>query len=151
MRRILLGFALGVISLTIITEPAQAHDTGTYWHAKYHVKQFQKRNQTLRVGINYYRDKNRSLSGLHKTPLERAIIPWVNLARCESGNRWYLNTGSFDGGIQFSPSTWRANGGEVFADFAWQATPLQQAAVGEKNLARYGRMQWPKCTRDGRW
>ena len=36
----------------------------------------------------------------------------TSLAQCESGGNWAINTGNgFSGGLQFTPSTWRAFGG----------------------------------------
>src|SRR5712691_460669 len=46
---------------------------------------------------------------------------WVAVARCESGMRWWLNVGSFDGGLQFLPSTWDRAGGRRFARVAGHA------------------------------
>ena len=38
---------------------------------------------------------------------------WDQLAQCESGGNWAINTGNgYSGGLQFLPSTWRAYGGE---------------------------------------
>jgi hypothetical protein len=34
---------------------------------------------------------------------------WDRVAQCESGGNWGTNTGNgYSGGLQFSPSTWRA-------------------------------------------
>jgi hypothetical protein len=39
-------------------------------------------------------------------------VNWDAIAACESGGNWSINTGNgYYGGLQFSPSTWRANGG----------------------------------------
>ncbi|ODR18152.1 hypothetical protein BHQ19_27400 [Mycolicibacterium porcinum] len=41
---------------------------------------------------------------------------WDTVARCESGGNWAINTGNgYHGGLQFSPSTWRSNGGGEYA------------------------------------
>ena len=41
---------------------------------------------------------------------------WDRLAQCESGGNWGINTGNgFQGGLQFSPSTWSGHGGGQFA------------------------------------
>ena len=35
---------------------------------------------------------------------------WNRLAMCESSGRWHVNTGNgYYGGLQISPSTWRAS------------------------------------------
>ncbi|MBN9103012.1 MAG: LysM peptidoglycan-binding domain-containing protein [Pseudonocardia sp.] len=73
---------------------------------------------------------------------------WDKLAQCESGGRWDINTGNgFQGGLQFTPSTWRAFGGTVYAPAAHQATRAQQIAVAEKVLAKQGWNAWPSCSK----
>ena len=38
---------------------------------------------------------------------------WDKLAQCESSGNWSANTGNgFSGGLQFTPSTWKAFGGD---------------------------------------
>ncbi len=75
---------------------------------------------------------------------------WDELAGCESGGNWAINTGMFDGGLQFLPSTWRAYGGGQFAPYAYEASRDQQIAVAERVLAATGndfRASWPACSR----
>ena len=73
---------------------------------------------------------------------------WDRLAQCESGGNWSYNGGSgYDGGLQFLPSTWRAYGGQDFADAAWQASREQQIAVAERVLDDVGWGAWPTCSR----
>ena len=118
------------------------------WYVKY------KREQRRSAGL---KKKNRQLQRYRSivrrsSQLTRSIIPWVGLAQCESGNRWKYNGSSgFHGGIQFSPSTWRAYGGTTFSRYAWQATPIQQVAIGQKVLVGQGRGAWPGCSRKGAW
>ncbi|AKK02601.1 transglycosylase family protein [Corynebacterium epidermidicanis] len=72
---------------------------------------------------------------------------WDRLAGCEAGGNWSINTGNgFHGGLQFSPSTWNAYGGQEFAPYAYQATREQQIAVGERVLAGQGWGAWPACS-----
>lgn len=72
---------------------------------------------------------------------------WDRLAQCEAGGNWQINTGNgYHGGLQFSPSTWRAYGGGQFAPFAFQATREQQIAIAEKVLAGQGWGAWPSCS-----
>ncbi|MDO5671027.1 MAG: DUF3235 domain-containing protein, partial [Corynebacterium sp.] len=52
----------------------------------------------------------------------------------------------YHGGLQFSPSTWRAYGGTEFAPYAYQATREQQIAVAERTLAGQGWGAWPACS-----
>ncbi|APT84292.1 resuscitation-promoting factor Rpf1 domain-containing protein [Corynebacterium aquilae] len=73
---------------------------------------------------------------------------WDRLAQCEAGGNWAINTGNgFHGGLQFSPSTWNAYGGQQYARYAFQATREQQIAVAEKVLAGQGWGAWPACSR----
>ncbi|RPA59909.1 DUF3235 domain-containing protein [Gordonia oryzae] len=71
---------------------------------------------------------------------------WDQVAQCESGGNWAINTGNgYQGGLQFSPSTWAANGGTQFAPSADQATKEQQITVAERVLATQGKGAWPVC------
>jgi len=73
---------------------------------------------------------------------------WDRVAQCESGGNWGINTGNgFSGGLQFTPSTWRAFGGGAFAPNAYQASRAQQIAVAERVLAGQGWGAWPVCSR----
>jgi LysM repeat protein len=70
---------------------------------------------------------------------------WDRLAQCESGGNWAINTGNgFSGGLQFTPSTWHAFGGEGRAE---DASREQQIAVAERVLAKQGWGAWPACSR----
>ncbi|AKM79943.1 TPA: hypothetical protein DDX46_01285 [Candidatus Saccharibacteria bacterium] len=72
---------------------------------------------------------------------------WDQIAQCESGGNWAINTGNgYQGGLQFSPSTWTGHGGGAYAPSANQATREQQIAVAEKVLASQGYGAWPSCT-----
>jgi len=71
---------------------------------------------------------------------------WDQVARCESGGNWGINTGNgYYGGVQFSAGTWASHGGGEFAPSAQLATRDQQIAVAERVLAMQGRGAWPVC------
>ena len=71
---------------------------------------------------------------------------WDQVARCESGGNWAINTGNgYQGGLQFTPGTWIASGGGQYAPAAQLATKEQQIAVAERVLAHQGRGAWPVC------
>ncbi|MCQ4206827.1 MULTISPECIES: LysM peptidoglycan-binding domain-containing protein [Streptomyces] len=71
---------------------------------------------------------------------------WDQVAQCESGGNWSINTGNgYYGGLQFSASTWAAYGGTAYASTANQASKAQQIAVAEKVLASQGKGAWPSC------
>ena len=72
---------------------------------------------------------------------------WDAIAACESGGNWSINTGNgYQGGLQFSQSTWAAYGGTQYAPTADQATREQQIAIAEKTQAAQGWGAWPACT-----
>jgi hypothetical protein len=71
---------------------------------------------------------------------------WDQVARCESGGNWGINTGNgFYGGVQFAAGTWASHGGSQYAPSAQLATKDQQIAVAERVLATQGRGAWPVC------
>lgn len=73
---------------------------------------------------------------------------WDQVARCESGGNWGINTGNgYQGGLQFSPGTWSAHGGGQYAPSANMATRDEQIAIAEHVLATQGRGAWPVCGR----
>lgn len=81
-------------------------------------------------------------------PLPEHYDIWGRLAGCESGHRWdYNGSSGYDGGLQFLPSTWTANGGGEFAQYAWQASALEQMIIAERVLDRQGWGAWPTCAR----
>lgn len=71
---------------------------------------------------------------------------WDQVARCESGGNWAINTGNgFYGGVQFAAGTWSSHGGGEYAPSAQMASKDQQIAVAERVLATQGRGAWPVC------
>lgn len=70
-------------------------------------------------------------------------VNWDAIAQCESGGNWSINTGNgYYGGLQFSASTWRANGGTGSASTASRA---EQIRVAENVLKTQGIGAWPVC------
>ncbi|MEV6769473.1 transglycosylase family protein [Nocardia sp. NPDC051030] len=68
---------------------------------------------------------------------------WDAVAQCESGGNWNINTGNgYYGGLQFTPSTWAANGGEGSPA---NASREEQIRVAENVLATQGPGAWPVC------
>ncbi|HEX7172825.1 MAG TPA: transglycosylase family protein [Candidatus Limnocylindria bacterium] len=71
---------------------------------------------------------------------------WDDLARCESGGNWAINTGNgYYGGLQFSYDTWHGYGGGEFADYPHQANREEQIVVAERLRAERGYAPWPAC------
>lgn len=73
-------------------------------------------------------------------------VNWDRVAQCESTGNWSINSGNgFSGGLQFTPSTWRAFGGTQYAPAAWQASRTEQIAIAENVLRGQGIGAWPVC------
>ncbi|ALC05344.1 Resuscitation-promoting factor Rpf2 [Corynebacterium deserti GIMN1.010] len=85
--------------------------------------------------------------GTKTAPTVAANSVWDQLAQCESGGNWAINTGNgFSGGLQFHPQTWLAYGGGAYSGDASGATREQQIAIAEKVQAAQGWGAWPACT-----
>lgn len=70
---------------------------------------------------------------------------WDQLAKCESGGNWAINTGNgYYGGLQFTAATWKAVGG---SGLPHQASREEQIMRGQILQARSGWGQWPACTK----
>ena len=70
-------------------------------------------------------------------------VNWDAIAQCESSGNWAINTGNgYYGGLQFSPSTWRANGG---TGMPHHASREEQIRVAENTLRTQGIGAWPTC------
>lgn len=90
------------------------------------------------------------VAGLVATPAAQAWdeTVWDRVAACESSGNWSINTGNgYYGGLQFSPRTWKAFGGQQFGANAHQATRAEQIAVARRVLAVQGPGAWPTCGR----
>ena len=71
---------------------------------------------------------------------------WDDVAQCESGGNWSINTGNgYYGGLQFSSSTWKAFGGGEYASTANKASKAEQIAVAQRTLDQQGPGAWPTC------
>jgi hypothetical protein len=72
---------------------------------------------------------------------------WDAIAQCESGGNWATSTGNgYYGGLQFTPGTWRANGG---AGNPAGASREEQIRVAENVLQSQGIGAWPVCGKRG--
>ncbi|ORB76320.1 transglycosylase family protein [Mycobacterium scrofulaceum] len=80
-------------------------------------------------------------------PVRAYSVNWDAIAQCESGGNWSISTGNgFSGGLQFTPSTWRANGG---SGSPAGASREEQIRVAENVLHSQGIGAWPVCGRRG--
>ncbi|SDD80010.1 transglycosylase family protein [Rhodococcus tukisamuensis] len=81
--------------------------------------------------------------GLATGTASAATHNWDGVAQCESGGNWGINTGNgYYGGLQFSQSTWTANGGTGSPHGASKA---EQIRVAENTLQSQGPGAWPHC------
>ncbi|HEY2272260.1 MAG TPA: transglycosylase family protein [Jatrophihabitantaceae bacterium] len=73
-------------------------------------------------------------------------LNWDAVANCESGGNWSINTGNgYYGGLQFSQSTWAAEGGTAYAPRADLASREQQISIAMKLYRQSGSASWPVC------
>jgi len=79
-------------------------------------------------------------------PANAAASVWDAVAACESGGNWAINTGNgYQGGLQFSSSTWMSAGGTRYAPRADLASKAEQIATAQRVLASQGPGAWPTC------
>ncbi|WIY83225.1 resuscitation-promoting factor [Propionimicrobium sp. PCR01-08-3] len=72
---------------------------------------------------------------------------WDQIAQCESGGNWAIDTGNgYSGGLQFNAQTWAAYGGTAYAPTAAGASREQQIEIASKVQAAQGWGAWPACT-----
>ena len=82
------------------------------------------------------------------TPVVLAAAPanatnWDAVAKCESGGNWSTDTGNgYYGGLQFTKSTWHANGGTGDPQ---EASREEQIRVAENVAKSQGMGAWPTC------
>ena len=71
---------------------------------------------------------------------------WDQLAQCEAGGNWAINTGNgYYGGLQFSLGTWHSYGG---AGYPHQQSREYQIMIAERvRAATGGYGSWPACSR----
>lgn len=79
----------------------------------------------------------------------KAVKPYnaklEQMARCESGGRWFIATGNgFFGGLQFTYSTWRSVGGRGMPH---RNSKLEQKYRAVLLIRRAGYGPWPVCGR----
>jgi hypothetical protein len=73
---------------------------------------------------------------------------WDNVAQCESGGNWHINTGNgYYGGLQFTQGTWMNYGGGAYASRADLATREEQISIANKVQQSQGWGAWPVCSR----
>jgi hypothetical protein len=70
---------------------------------------------------------------------------WLALRKCESNNRYDINTGNgYYGAYQFAAGTWRNLG---YSGLPHRAAPVVQDEAAKRLQAKAGWGPWPACTR----
>ncbi len=70
---------------------------------------------------------------------------WLALRKCESNNRYDINTGNgYYGAYQFAVGTWRKLG---YSGYPHRAAPAVQDEAAKRLQAKAGWGQWPACSR----
>ncbi|CAN5426810.1 hypothetical protein BH10PAT3_BH10PAT3_4830 [soil metagenome] len=90
-------------------------------------------------------------SPVYRAPAVQSSAPvvsggsvWDQIAACESGGNWAINTGNgFYGGIQFTLGSWAGVGGSGYPN---EASRDEQIMRAEMLLARQGWGAWPACS-----
>jgi hypothetical protein len=86
-------------------------------------------------------------TGLIASAGAASATDWDAVAQCESGGNWSTNTGNgFGGGLQFTDSTWAANGGSGSPEGASRS---EQIRVAENVKQSQGMGAWPVCGSNG--
>ncbi|MFP5577247.1 MAG: transglycosylase family protein [Acidimicrobiia bacterium] len=76
----------------------------------------------------------------------RSTHVWYDLAQCESGGDWSINTGNgYYGGLQFSLGTWESVGGSGYPHEHPASTQIE---FGRELQARQGWEAWPHCSEE---
>ena len=76
----------------------------------------------------------------------RSTQVWYDLAECESGGDWSINTGNgYYGGLQFSLGTWESVGGSGYPHEHPASTQIE---FGRELQARQGWGAWPHCSEE---
>ena len=77
------------------------------------------------------------------------IAVWERLADCESGRRWYINTGNgYYGGVQISERTWDGYGGKRYARYPHRAGKYLQMNIADQIQKGQGWNAWPTCSHE---
>ncbi len=70
---------------------------------------------------------------------------WDQLAQCESGGNWSINTGNgYYGGLQFSAGTWSSMGGSGLPSENSREEQIRIAIALRDQNGGYG--AWPACS-----
>lgn len=108
-----------------------------------HSKRNPKLARVLLTGAAVAAPLGLSMGTAHAT---EPVSKWDQVAECESGGDWHINTGNgYYGGLQFSDQTWDAYRAASYPGTADKATKSQQIAVGERVLNDQGWGAWPNC------
>ena len=87
-----------------------------------------------------------SAEGGYAYDAPRSTQVWYDLAECESGGSWSIDSGNgYYGGLQFSLATWESVGGTGYPHEHPAATQIE---MGRRLQARQGWGAWPHCSEE---
>jgi hypothetical protein len=126
---------------------------------EYLAAEHQRQLDEFYAGVQAELDRLAEMARLQKAAAPRSSAPataapanydpgdgsvWDQLAQCESGGNWAINTGNgYSGGLQFHPQTWLSWGGGQYAPYAYMATREQQIEIAQGHAWS----NWPACAR----
>ncbi len=73
-----------------------------------------------------------SIASAPSANLPPDMAAWEKVAICEEGGDWIYDGPVYSGGLGISRTNWDAYGGQQFAPERAQATPEQQATIGQR-------------------
>jgi resuscitation-promoting factor RpfB len=101
-----------------------------------------KQSQRVQLGVQITKPMVQQVVRVGTKALPGDAI-WDQIAKCESGGNWSINTGNgYYGGLQFNNPTWLSNGGGQYAPRADLATKSEQIAVADRVRAARGYEPW---------
>jgi hypothetical protein len=99
----------------------------------------------MHAGKGYVPCDRECKSRRHRRKVVRPYNVKLNrIAGCESGGRWFINTGNgFYGGLQFTLGTWQSVGGSGYPHHNSKLEQKYRAVKVYKRRGNWG--DWPVC------
>lgn len=108
------------------------------------------KHKIIEKGTKEKEEEKISTSTNTKAPAVPSDSVWDQLAFCESGGNWSVNTGNgYYGGVQFSEPTWNTASKKVGLNIAYAhlATREEQILAATWLQENSGWGQWPSCSK----
>ncbi len=102
-----------------------------------------KKNPVVKKHVKRYRLKGWEMKQIKKSKRWAKTAKARQVRRCESGDRYRINTGNgYYGAWQFAAGTWRGSGGGRYSSYAHQAPKFAQDHIAWKLWQRSGWGPW---------